>query len=149
MVDDTIKTGVDDLLELLKKYDKMSLQEAAAELKIPVRVLQTWVDFLVEERVISVEYKFTQPYIYINRVEEEKEEKEEKRDSLKNIKELFFEKAKKVNLIQKETEALWKRKFLIELKRHKDYFFKYADNKKLKDIPKLWDKFKEEIKGEL
>ena len=150
MVDNTIKTGVDDLLELLKKHDKMSLQEAAAELNMPVKILQTWVDFLIEEKVLSVEYKFTQPYIYINRAEkQEKQENERKIDSLKTLKKSFFERAKKKNIDEEQIKLLWKRKINIELDRHKDYFFRCANIKKLNNIPSLWDSFCEKIKEEL
>jgi len=148
MVVNTIKTGVDDLLNLLKGYDKIPLQDAAAKLNIPLKILQTWVDFLVEEKVISVEYKFTQPYIYINRVEEEKKQ-EKHLASLEEIKNDFFERAKKKNFSQEQIELLWKRKLNIEIIRHKDYFFRYAGVKKLNNIELLWKEFCEKIKGEI
>ena len=47
MVDGTVTTGVDDLLEYLKGQEKVAMQDAAGVLGIPMETLQAWVDFLV------------------------------------------------------------------------------------------------------
>ena len=53
MPDDTITTGVDALLELLKSTEKIAMPDAAKKLNVPLDTLQSWVDFLVEERIIG------------------------------------------------------------------------------------------------
>ena len=53
--DETVRTGVDDLLELLKKVDKINLADAAQKLGISSTLLQSWVDFLVEEEILGIE----------------------------------------------------------------------------------------------
>lgn len=63
---DLVKTGVDELMELLTQEKRLTLSEAAKRLGQPERTVQNWVDFLVEERILGIEYKFTTPYIYLN-----------------------------------------------------------------------------------
>jgi len=145
MVDSTITTGVDDLIEFLKKHNKITLQEAAKELKISAKILQTWVDFLVEEKIVGIEYKFTQPYIYLNRTKEE-EKKIEAKTSVETIKKDFFERAKKKNLPEAHIVPLWDKKVDSELNKQKIYFFRYAKARKLTKIDDLWKSFCNKIK---
>ena len=109
MVEGTIKTGVDNLIELLKNREKITLNDASKELKIKTKILQKWVDFLVEEKVISVEYKFTVPYIYLNRTKQEEKSIVSKK-SLEGIKNFFTEKARKKNIPEEHIVALWNKK---------------------------------------
>ncbi|HEC96339.1 MAG TPA: hypothetical protein ENI59_01520, partial [Euryarchaeota archaeon] len=71
MAEKTIKTGVDQLIELLKRVEKIEMSKAAKEINVPLKTLQKWVDFLAEEGLIGIEYKFTTPYIYLNKSPEE------------------------------------------------------------------------------
>ena len=74
MNNEVIRTGVDELLDFLTHNDKTALSEVASKLKIDVNTLQAWVDFLVEESIVGIEYKFTTPYIYLNKSLEKKKE---------------------------------------------------------------------------
>ena len=47
MIDESITTTADELIDFLKTVDKIELEEAAKKLEIPVKTLQTWVDFLM------------------------------------------------------------------------------------------------------
>ena len=67
MTEEVVRTGVDDLLELLEHSAKIPLADAAAKLNVDAGVIQAWVDFLVEEGIVGIEYKFTTPYIYLNK----------------------------------------------------------------------------------
>ena len=69
-----VRTKVDELIELLKHVEQISLPEASSRLGIAQDVLQQWVDFLVEEKMVGVEYKFTTPYLYYAGPKEEKVE---------------------------------------------------------------------------
>ena len=42
------------------------MEDASKILKLPMNVVQSLVDFLVEEKIFGIEYKFTTPYIYIS-----------------------------------------------------------------------------------
>ncbi|MFW6230599.1 MAG: hypothetical protein ACOC32_01090, partial [Nanoarchaeota archaeon] len=90
-----IETGVDDLLRLVETSGKVSVPEIAKKLEVEQKTVETWVDFLVEEEKLSVEYKFTTPYVFLN-----KEKKEEKEDDL-SISEEDFE-----SEIQQEESAI-------------------------------------------
>ena len=65
--DSIIRTVADELFELVKKAKRISVEDAAKQLKVPITTVQTLVDFLVEEKVFGIEYKFTTPYIYLYR----------------------------------------------------------------------------------
>lgn len=58
-----IETGIDKLVNLVKERGRISLEDAAKELRQSTTVVQEWVDFLEDEGIISVEYKLTKPYL--------------------------------------------------------------------------------------
>ncbi|RJQ16950.1 hypothetical protein C4573_02720 [Candidatus Woesearchaeota archaeon] len=58
-----IETGVDKLVSLVNKYDKVSLDEAAKELGVSTIVVQEWADFLEEQGVITVEYSLSKVWL--------------------------------------------------------------------------------------
>jgi tetratricopeptide (TPR) repeat protein len=64
MPDELIQTGVDGLIRLVEEKNRISVSDAAKELGVPVKTIEKWMDFLVEEEKIGVEYKFTTPYLY-------------------------------------------------------------------------------------
>jgi hypothetical protein len=148
MVDDIIKTGVDDLIELLKGVDKISLNEVSEKLKTPLKTIQTWVDFFVEEKIIGIEYKFTVPYIYLNRSKND-QKKIKSSTSLQEIKLKFFEKAKKRNISEDQMVFLWNNKVSSELENQKPNFVRYAKLKGLENIDFLWDKFIRKIGSQI
>ena len=61
-----LRTSADDLLELIRRRGKLSVDDAAKTLKLPVGSVQSIIDFLVEEKMVGIEYKFTTPYVYLN-----------------------------------------------------------------------------------
>jgi len=143
MAEELIKTGVDELLDLLKYSSKIPLSEAAKKLNVSLDVIQAWVDFLVEESIIGIEYKFTTPYIYLNKALEQKSTESEQAidDSSVDIfyfKKLFWEKAKKNNIPASKIDLLWKNHLLQELELKKKYFFFEAQTRKIRDIEEVW-----------
>ena len=58
-----IETGVDKLVNIVKERGRIALTDAAKELGVSTTVIQEWVDFLEDEGIISVEYKFTKPFL--------------------------------------------------------------------------------------
>jgi hypothetical protein len=124
------------------------LTDAASELKIDVGVIQAWVDFLVEEGIIGIEYKFTTPYIYLNKTVEKKDsEKAEKYENfnVQYFKKEFWNHAKTSNIPEKQIEELWKNHVVQALELLKKYFFFEAQRRKLTDIEKLWAEYREMI----
>lgn len=70
-----ITTAVDDLIRLIRDSGKLTIADAAKKLGVAEKTVSTWVDFLVEEERLSIEYKFTTPYIFLNKeyIDEEEE----------------------------------------------------------------------------
>lgn len=58
-----IETGVDKLVDLIRERKKISVKDAAKELGVGPIVAEEWADFLEEEEIISIEYKFATPFL--------------------------------------------------------------------------------------
>ncbi|MBN2422471.1 hypothetical protein JXB41_04550 [Candidatus Woesearchaeota archaeon] len=148
----TVKTEVDELIELLKKKEKVSLSDMAKELNISKTLLQKWVDFLVEEKIIGIEYKFTTPYIYLTKEKavpefnfQEDEEIESEELSLADFKNEFMDKipeglSEKSKTLDKE--SLWKNHLWEVLKKKANFFINEANKRGLKNHNELWEEYK-------
>ena len=143
MNDEVIKTGVDDLLELLKGVNKISLSDAAVKLGISTSLVQSWVDFLVEEEIIGIEYKFTKPLIYLNKTvgKNNVTVQSEVEFTLQNYKEEFWRRAVQRNIPGESIDLFWKNhlKEVVESKR--ELFFREARKRKLDNLDKLWEDY--------
>lgn len=139
---DSVTTGVDALLQLLKEKKKISLSEAAKELHLKESAIKQWVDFLVEEKIVGIEYKFTKAYLYLNETEEERED-DNKPESLRVFKDEFKKRAQESNIDNNQIELLWERHLLSEIELEKAYFFQEAKNKQIPQIDTLWEAYKE------
>ncbi len=62
-MEETISTGVDSLVKLVKKEKEISFDKAANELDVPFQTIESWATFLEEEGLVTVVYKFTTPYL--------------------------------------------------------------------------------------
>lgn len=74
-----IETGVDKLVELVKARKRISVPDAAKLLNVSKVVVEEWADFLEEEGIISIEYKFTTPYL-VERTMSKKEVEDKVKD---------------------------------------------------------------------
>jgi chromosome segregation ATPase len=74
-----IETGVDKLVELVKSSKRISVPDAARALNVSKVVVEEWASFLEEEGIISIEYKFTTPYL-VDRVLSKKEVEDKIKD---------------------------------------------------------------------
>jgi len=144
MVDETIKTGVDELIELLKITDRISIPDAAKKLKIPQSTLQSWVDFLVEENILGIEYKFTKPFIFLNREKGDikPEVTDEEKVSLERFKDDFKLKAIRKNIPEQMIDTLWVNHLKNEVEKQRVYFSKEARKRNLNNIELLWNRYK-------
>jgi len=148
MGEEVVRTGVDDLLDLLARSAKIPLTEAAAKLKVDVGVIQAWVDFLVEEGIVGIEYRFTTPYIYLNKAVSAKKVEELDKEENYNIqffKKKFWEKAKSNNIPESQIEMLWKNHIVQALDIQKKYFYFEAQRRKLQKADELWKEYRELI----
>ena len=142
--DNVLRTVADELLELVKKDKKISVEDAANKLKMPAASVQALVDFLVEERVFGIEYKFTTPYVYLYK------------DSIGQIKirekgfmgdlitkEQFYKKAKEKKIPYEYIEGIWRKYLQENLVSIREEFFGKAREKKVPEgsIQELWNKY--------
>lgn len=143
MSDGFVKTGVDELLELLQGTTKVPLVEAAKKLNVPIDVVQAWVDFLVEERIIGIEYKFTTPYIYLNQTldVQHKMYDESGPIDISFFKKQFWDKAKTNSIPESRVSDLWRNHLLQELELKKKYFFFEAQQRKISNSDALWAEY--------
>ncbi len=111
--DSFIETGVDRLVKLVKEKEKMSVPDAAKQLGVSVSTIEEWVDFLEEEGIISLEYKFATPYIVIRKLS--KDEIVTKAKDFQKKKDLFIRKAEDaVNVLENQEAGLDKLKQKFE-----------------------------------
>ena len=142
ITNNTLTTIADELLDLVKKHDKMSIEEASKILKAPMQTIQALVDFLVEEKVFGIEYKFTTPYVYMHKEKLAAFDKEKKSEHLMT-KEQFYSKAKEKSMPYENIEASWKRYLEQNILTIKQEFFRKSMEKKisLEKAEELWKKY--------
>ena len=142
---DILKTSADELFDLVKKRKKISVEEAAKVLKLSQKTVQGLVDFLVEEKIFGLEYKFTTPFIYLGKEEAGKKAAPEKASFAAKLatKEGFYEKSKSRDIPHEKIENLWRKYLNQHLINIKDEFYRKA---KSRNVPKekidaLWNKY--------
>jgi len=142
-----VTTHVDDLLAYLKGKDRVSLQDAATALGVPVSTVQAWADFLVEEKILGIEYKFTKPYIYLNQDQAPvaKAEVIEPAPSIIQVKTEYAAKAKASQISEDKVAALWQQHLREALKRKENYFMEQASRRNAANPRKLWEMYQQDL----
>mgnify|MGYP001603000269 CR=1 FL=1 len=142
--DPVLRTAADELLELVKQNKKISVEEAAKKLKMSLPSVQALVDFLVEERIFDIEYKFTTPYVYLYKEGIDKAKEKEKSFTKELItKEHFYEKAKEKKIPYEHIEGLWRKYLQQNLVHVREEFLRKAREKKIPEekIEEFWNKY--------
>ena len=86
-----IETGVDKLVKLVKESGRVAVPDAAKMLNVSTTIIMEWADFLEEEGIISIEYKFTKPFLVERKLT--KKEVEAKSKDFETKKDIFVRKA--------------------------------------------------------
>jgi len=73
--DSLLKTGVDRLVSLIQEKKRVSVPQAAKELGVSPVVVEEWADFLEEDGIISIDYKFATPWLIEKKLKKEEIEK--------------------------------------------------------------------------
>lgn len=136
-----LKTSADELYELVRSKKKISVEETAKILKIPDKVVQSLVDFLVEEKIFGIEYKFTTPYIYIS---QEKNADFQIAPQKKFVtRDEFFQNANKWHISPEKINELWKKYVKEHIDSIKEEFYTKSNSRKIpkEDIDRLWKKY--------
>ena len=116
-----METGVDRMMSVLEEKGKLSLTDLAKALEMPEGTLQLWVDFLVEERILGVEYKFTKPFVFLNKKQEKKAIVQELPE-VDFFKKEFFEEAKKRQIPTNQILDLWQNHLDEAIEKQKEFF---------------------------
>ncbi len=147
MVEERVETGVDELIDYLKEHGKASIKETSIALKIPEATLQLWVDFLVEERILGVEYKFTKPFIFLNKEEKAraKSTADQVAKTIEDFKNEFFEEAKKKKLPEQKIPVLWQSHLDEALEKQKDFFIREARKRYMEKPEELFITYKRKL----
>ncbi|MBN1274686.1 hypothetical protein JXA12_00130 [Candidatus Woesearchaeota archaeon] len=143
--DNSVKTGVDALLDLLKEKGKTALSDAAKELGIGESTIKMWVEFLVEEKVVGIEYKFTKPYVYLNEPKKREQGRiiEQEKIDISMFKKDFEKRATSSSIPEQQASYLWKDHLLNQLEIEKPFFFREARKRSIEDIDHLWEAYKQ------
>ena len=100
-----IETGVDKLVKLVNTAGRVSSYDAAKELGVSNTIIMEWADFLEEEGIIKIEYKFTKPFLVTRKLG--KKEVEEKAKEFSGKKDVFVRKAEvSLSFLDRESEKL-------------------------------------------
>jgi hypothetical protein len=142
---DVLKTGVDELMELVRAQKRLSISDAAKRLKQPEKTVQNWVDFLVEERVLGIEYKFTTPYIYINEPTSTAKVSKKPR-TIKDEQAEFLAHAKEKGMPADKLGLLWKHHLERVIESRQDFFRRECLKRGVSeaDAQKLFQQYKGE-----
>lgn len=143
-----METDVDMLVSLVEQKGSISIEKAASQLKVPMATIQRWIDFLIEEEVLGIEYKFVTPYLYFN--------KPLKNTSLDEVevtvedKKEFFTKAKEKNLSTSEAKDSWLRYLNRHLTEYRKQFIAKAELKGITEskAQNLWQEYYTYLKGD-
>ncbi|MCC7574312.1 hypothetical protein KO361_01870 [Candidatus Woesearchaeota archaeon] len=139
MGEETIQTEVDRLIDILKTKKKVELSKLAKELKVSEDIVQNWVDFLVEEKIVAMDYDLTKPTVSI--IEDESKTGKPNENEIQNYKKKFQNDATK----QGNVEFLWKQHILENLESMKTFFYSEAETRDLENIDQLWEEFKTKV----
>ncbi|MBI4439263.1 hypothetical protein HY640_04990 [Candidatus Woesearchaeota archaeon] len=105
MQGEEITTGVDRLVSVIEKRKRISISDAAAELSVPGVVVEEWAEFLKDQGVIDIEYKFTRPFLV--KKEFTKEELVKRSKDFESRKDIFIRQVQSaINYVEKESLGL-------------------------------------------
>ncbi len=142
--DNMLRTIADELFELVKESKRISVEDASKKLKVPFAAIESLVNFLVEEKIFGIEYKFTTPYIYLYK-EGIRESAKELRGIVKQLlnKEQFYKMAKEKNISYEHIEGLWRNYLQQNLSHLREEFSRKAKDRQVPDImvQELWRKY--------
>ena len=144
--EEVLTTDIDGFLELVKDKKRITLTDVAKLLNIPILTIQAWTDFLVEEKILGIEYKFTTPYIFII-------EDKPKDAGMQGIgfesKDDFFKKAREKGIREGHINLLWAKYLVTNKELIKQKFFEKAEVKGVarERIEVLWEKYYALLEG--
>ena len=142
-----IRTGVDELMALLKEGTRLSVPDAAKQLKESEATIQNWVDFLVEEKLVGIEYKFTTPFVYRN-APQQRVVLAQKVETMEDIRSQFIAHAKEKGIPKEKLGELWEHHLLSEIQLKQQFFREECTRRSLLNVDALLARYTERIVNE-
>ncbi|MBN2368626.1 hypothetical protein JXC34_06400 [Candidatus Woesearchaeota archaeon] len=122
-----IETGADRLVDLIAQEKEISVDDAAKKLGISKVVIMEWAEFLEEEKIISIDYKFSKTILKERKLTREEVKVKEKEYS--STKDAFVRRVES-SLKNLDRESLGLEKIKTEFQRIKDEIGSEMDNVK-------------------
>lgn len=144
---DEIRTGVDDLMALLTDGVRISVPDAAKQLKQSEAAIQSWVDFLVEEKLIGIEYKFTTPYIYRN-APQQRVVTEQKAETIETFRSQFVAHANEKGIPKDKLAELWEHHLLTSMQQKQAFFKQECLKRNLLNVEELFERYTDRVTKE-
>lgn len=135
-----ITTGVDRLIEFLRGKGQIEISEAAKRLQTPIDTIQNWADFLVEEKIVGMDYKFTTPYIYLI-----EKNADSKKKSFAELRAAFKSNTRSSKINESKSDFLWQNQVNNILDSKKGFFMKEVEKRKLQNAEVLWENYKAKV----
>ncbi|USN44979.1 MAG: hypothetical protein H6502_02855 [Candidatus Woesearchaeota archaeon] len=145
---DKVRTQVDDLVDAVKAAGTIGFTELSKKLGVPEKTVQQWTDFLVDEKILGIEYKFTKPVLFFIDQKKEEEEPVVVRREIMNLADFrndFITHAKEKNMPQEQIPALWQAHLKSALENQKSFFISQARKRGYVEPDALWTTFVKRI----
>ncbi len=150
-------TEIDELLRVLSEKESITVDAASKLMGVDVKTMHTWVDSLVEEKVILLDYDFLTPIIKLTPEKKseiigkkkafETSQKENMAKKL-GLRGAFIEKAKKRGFDDNKIKVLWKKFVEINESSLKKEFYEKAIKKDIDTgLDNLWMTFYQQYKN--
>ncbi len=142
-----LKTGVDRLVSLVKEKKRISVPQAAKELGVSPVVVEEWADFLEEDGIISIDYKFATPWLIERKLK--KGDIEKKVKEFNGKKDIIVRKSESLlGFLDKEGEGIAKIK--NEFKKMREEIHSETGNvqKELKELER-YEELKNKVDGRI
>lgn len=125
---EVIQTGVDKLVKLVKDKGKVSLKQASRLLGVDEETIEDWSQFLEDGGLISIEYKFTVPYLVGKKLT--KEEIDQKAKEIGDEKNIFMRKTQSamnyLEMLDQEVNKI--ETVFAHLEKHSDKSLRHVQN---------------------
>lgn len=146
---DVLRTDVDDFVEFIRQRGKMSLNDVAKELGLDEKTVEAWTDFLVEERILGIEYKFTTPYVFMNS-DDSGAQSQIAQGGFFESKEEFFQKAQEKKIPDYKAKILWFKYLELNEDKIKNSFVNKAKSRGISTdkISDLWRRYYRQLKAD-
>lgn len=140
-----LKTGVDDLMRIVQTEKKISVSDVAKRLNLSEKIVQSWVDFLVEEHVLGIEYKFTTPYVFPLKKPSPKRAVDEESYALSDFKDVFITYCQQRQIPEEQHQQLWREHLDGVVRSQKNFFVEECGRRGISDSETLFADYVQEV----